>query len=217
MRSIMIVNPKGGCGKTTLATNLAGSLACQGARVTLVDCDPQGSSLAWLSARPPERPAIQGLPGWDGVETPKPKRCDALILDAPAGVHGKALKALLKQVQTVLVPVLPSPIDIRAASRFVADLLAAGRVGKGKVRVGVVANRVREQTRIAQTLGHFLRSLEVPFVASLRDTQNYIRAADRGLAIAELAPFLVAYDRVQWEPLLRWLDSDASLPAGKGG
>jgi len=212
LRTIMIVNPKGGCGKTTLATNLAGCFASQGARVTLVDCDPQASSLAWLSARPGNRPTINGLAGWNDLASLKPRRCDVLVMDAPAGVHGKPLKALLKQVQTVLVPVLPSPIDIRAASRFINELLEARRVIRGKVRVGVVANRVRERTLIAQTLGHFLHSLQVPFLTSLRDSQNYIRAADRGLSIAELAPFMVAYDRVQWEPLLRWLDSDASHP-----
>ncbi|HEY5790413.1 MAG TPA: ParA family protein [Gammaproteobacteria bacterium] len=218
MRSIMIVNPKGGCGKTTLATNLAGFYASQGARVVLADCDPQASSLAWLSARPGDRPAIHGLPGWEPGQVPAaPGRCDVLILDAPAGVSGKPLKQLVKSVQTLLVPVLPSPIDIRAAARFIAELLALGRVERGKVRVGVVANRVREQTLIYQALGQFLRSLQVPFVASLRDTQNYIRAADRGLSIAELAPFLVAYDRVQWEPLLSWLDRDASPARRPGG
>jgi chromosome partitioning protein len=217
MRRIMVVNPKGGCGKTTLATNLAGTYASQGARVALVDYDTQASSLAWLAARPADRAAIVGVPATPGQPPDLPRGCEILVLDAPAGIGGKALKRLAREAQTVLVPVLPSPIDIRAAARFLAELLALGRVAKGRLRVGVVANRVRQQTLIHHTLDHFLRSLEVPFVASLRDSQNYIRAADRGLSIAELAPFTVAYDRVQWAPLLGWLDSAASRPARKSG
>ncbi len=212
MRTIMVVNPKGGCGKTTLATNLAGTYASQGARVALADYDPQASSLAWLSARPADRPVIHGVPAHPGEAPDLPRGCEVLVMDAPAGVAGKPLKQLARAAQTVLVPVLPSPIDIRAAARFLEELLALGRVTKGKLRVGVVANRVREKTLISTTLDHFLRSLEVPFLTSLRDTQNYIRAADRGLSIAELTPFMVAYDRVQWAPLLGWLDSAASRP-----
>ncbi len=215
MRTIMVVNPKGGCGKTTLATNLAGTYASQGARVALADYDPQASSLAWLAARPADRPAVHGVPATPGEEPPLPRGCEVLVMDAPAGIAGKPLKRLCRAAQTVLVPVLPSPIDIRAAARFLEELLALGRVTKGRLRVGVVANRVREKTLISTTLDHFLRSLDVPFVASLRDTQNYIRAADRGLSIAELTPFTVAYDRVQWAPLLGWLDSAASRPAPK--
>ena len=217
MRRIMVVNPKGGCGKTTLATNLAGFYASQGARVALADCDPQGSSLAWLEARAGGRPRIAGFAGREDRDLEPPRDCEVLIIDSPAGLHGKGLKALARQAQTVLVPVLPSPIDMRAANRFLADLLGLGRVSKDRVRVGVVANRVREQTRIYHALDTFLHGFRVPFVASLRDTQNYIRAAERGLSIAELAPFLVAYDRVQWTPLLGWLDSAASRPAGGKG
>ncbi|RLA35875.1 MAG: chromosome partitioning protein [Gammaproteobacteria bacterium] len=217
MRRIMVVNPKGGCGKTTLATNLAGAYASQGARVVLADYDPQASSLAWLSARPSDRARIAGVPAVPGKELKLPRGCEVLVIDAPAGITGKPLKQLARTAQTVLVPVLPSPIDIRAAARFLQELLTLGRVTKDRLRVGVVANRVRTRTLIYQTLYHFLRSLDVPFVTSLRDTQNYIRAADRGLSITEMAPFMVAYDRVQWEPLFNWLDSAASLPRPKKG
>ena len=217
MRRIMVVNPKGGCGKTTLATNLAGTYASQGAKVVLADYDPQASSLAWLSARPADRAPITGIPAVPGEEPKLPRSCEVLVIDAPAGVSGKPLKQLAKTAQTVLVPVLPSPIDIRAAARFLDELLTLGRVTKDRLRVGVVANRVRAQTLIYQTLDHFLHSLEVPYIASLRDNQNYIRAADRGLSIAEMAPFMVAYDRVQWGPLLGWLDSAASRPLRKKG
>jgi chromosome partitioning protein len=215
MRSIMVANPKGGCGKTTLATSLAGHYASQGARVVLADCDTQASSLAWLAARPAARPPIEGLAAGHDGPLPVPKGCEVLIIDAPAGVGGKALKQLARQAQTLVVPVLPSPIDMRAAAHFIGELLGSGRVERGKIQVGVVANRVREKTLIFQALARFLAALEVPYLTSLRDTQNYIRAADRGLGITELAPFLVAYDRVQWQPLLHWLDSAASQPAAR--
>jgi len=215
MRSIMVVNPKGGCGKTTLATNLAGYYASQGARVAIADYDVQRSSLGWLAARPANVPAIKGIAASQDAVLDLPRSCNTLLIDAPAGIGGKALKQLVRQAQTLIVPVLPSPIDMRAAAQFIGELLALGRIERGKIRVGVVANRVRERTLIYQALTQFLGALQVPFLTSLRDTQNYIRASDRGLGITELAPFLVAYDRVQWQPLLRWLDSAASLPGGR--
>lgn len=210
MRTIMLLNPKGGCGKSTLSTNLASYYATHGQYVTLADLDPQGSSLDWLQARSPDRPAIHGIAAWK-EPLRVPKQCDVVLLDAPAGTHGKALSALIRRTETLLVPVLPSPIDIRAAGHFIQELLASGRVQSDKTRIALVANRVREYTLIFHELEVFLKHLKVPFIASLRDTQNYIHAAARGLGIFELAPSLVQQDVEQWQPLLRWLRSKRSL------
>jgi chromosome partitioning protein len=211
MRRIMVLNPKGGCGKSTLATNLASYYALQGEPVYLVDFDVQGSSMDWLDARPQSAPAIQGVPA-DEKEFLIPHGKGVMIMDAPAGVHGKRLKQYVKRAQTLLIPVLPSPMDMRATAHFIEELLLVGRVSREKIRIAVVANRVREYTRIYHSLERFLDHLSIPFLTSLRDTQNYIRAAEQGLGIFERAPYEVRHDIEQWQPLLDWLASDASLP-----
>ncbi len=213
MRRIMLLNPKGGCGKTTLATSLASHYALAGEPVTLVDFDPQGSALDWLDLRPADRPPIHGV----AVESEKdefmlPMAGGYLIMDVPAAIHGKVLKRYVKLAHTVLIPVLPSPIDIRATARSIRDLLLIGRISRQKTQVAVIANRVRENTRVFHTLQRFLESLEIPLVATLRDSQNYIRAAELGLGVFELPPSRVATDVAQWEPLLAWLKGSAAVP-----
>ena len=208
----MVLNPKGGCGKSTLSTNLASYFADAGKKVALVDFDPQGSSLDWLAARPAERPVIHVV-AVDGEKALIPWGLDVAVMDVPAGTHGKVLKRYVKKVQTVIIPVLPSPIDIRAAARFIEELLTTGRVSRAETRIAVVANRVREHTRIYHTLQRFLTSLGIPFIASLRESQNYIRAAQRGVGIFEMSPAQTRVDREQWATLLRWLLSARSLPA----
>jgi chromosome partitioning protein len=206
MQKIMVLNPKGGCGKTTLATNLASFFAQQGGKVALADFDPQGSSIDWLAVRPAERPTIYHVSlDEDRDKLLLPLGMDCVIMDAPAAVHGKELKRHVKRAQTLLIPVLPSPIDIRAAARFVEELLLVGRVSRQETRIAVVANRVKEHTLIYHTLQRFLNSLDIPFLTTLRDSQNYIRAAERGLGVGELPPALAAPDVEQWQPILKWL------------
>lgn len=217
MRRIMVLNPKGGCGKSTIATNLASYYANKGEHVVLADFDPQGSSVDWLAARPEERPPIHGYLVDEEGDILLPHGQGVLIMDAPAAIHGKALARHIKKAQTVLIPVLPSPMDIRAAARFIEELLLVGRISKEKTKVAVIANRAREYTLIYQSLLRFLKSLGIPFVGTLRDTQNYIHAAERGLGIFEMAHYQVAHDLEQWKPLLRWLNSKRSLPSDKAG
>jgi len=214
MRTIMLMNSKGGCGKTTLATNIATWFADEGNKVALADFDPQGSALDWLTAREdytgiPNIESINAIE--DGVHPAK--GTEYLIMDVPAGIHGKEINIVLRQVQTLIIPVMPSPIDIRACSRFIHELLVARQVSRHRTRIAVVANRVRENTIIYQQLEKFLNSLNIPFLASLRESQNYIRSAERGLGVFEMAPSSVYQDLVQWDPILEWLDSEASLPA----
>jgi chromosome partitioning protein len=206
MRTIMLMNAKGGCGKTTLATNIATWFADDGDRVALADFDAQGSSLDWLEARR----SYSGIPeilGIDAAHQPlqPPRGIDTLVMDAPAGTHGKAINQMLRRVQSLIIPVLPSPIDMRACSRFLEELLSSGRVSRQQTRLAIVANRVRENTRIYHQLEQYLGHLDIPFLTHLRESQNYIRSAENGLGLFELAPSLVWQDVAQWDPVFDWL------------
>lgn len=216
MQRIIVLNSKGGCGKTTIATNLASQYACLGLSTSLMDYDPQGSSTRWLSLRSKERPFIQGVEAykkprgnvtrvWQNRVIPD---TDRVILDAPAGVDHTQLLDFVRQVNTIIIPVLPSPIDIHAATRFVEDLLLVAKVRQAGVRVAVVANRAKRNTKIYQSLERFLKTLHLPFLATLRDTQNYVRAAERGIGIHEMWDKRVEDDKNNWIPLLEWLEQD---------
>jgi chromosome partitioning protein len=210
MRSIMLLNTKGGCGKTTLATNLTSYHVRQGRTVMLADFDPQGSSAEWLAARPAERPPIHGVKAWK-EPVRAPEKPDYLIIDAPAGVHGRELTHLVRHAHHIVIPVLPSPIDIRAATHFIEELLLICKAMSSNATMAVVANRAREQTIIYRDLERFLNALEIPFIATLRETQNYIRAAKQGLGIFELPFAQVADDLVEWQPILAWLRAQEAI------
>lgn len=213
MRTIMLMNSKGGCGKTTLATNIATWYADEGKKVALADFDPQGSSLDWLEARNSYEgiPKIEAINAIEGSVSPA-RGTEYLIMDVPAAVHGGEINSLLRRVQSLIIPVLPSPIDMRACSRFLEELLASGRVSKKETRISIVANRVRENTIIYRQLEEYLGHLKIPFLTHLRESQNYIRAAEQGLGLFELAPSMVWYDLEQWDPIFEWLASARSKP-----
>ncbi len=214
MRSIMVLNSKGGTGKSTVATSIARYYASQGKKVMLVDFDSQASSLEWLAARPGGRSSITGIDGSDG-HFRLPRNADYVVYDTPAAVHGKDLNAYLRRAQSVIVPVLPSPIDMRAATTFIQKVLDNGRVARKEARVALIANRCRENYNIYHQLDRYLRKIrKAPFISVLRETQNYVRAAERGLGIFELAPYAVRKDLDQWEPIIRWLNSKRSQPLG---
>ncbi len=213
MRKIMVLNAKGGSGKSTVATNLASYYASQGKRVTLVDLDPQGSSLDWLEARPAGRSTINGIDG-SGGGVRVPRSTDFVVFDTPAAVHGRELANFLRQAQSIIIPVLPSPIDMRAATPFIRKVLDNNRVSRKEARVALIANRCREHYNIYHELDAFLRKVrKAPFISVLRETQNYVRAAERGLGIFELAPYAVRRDIEQWDPIIRWLNSKRSYSA----
>jgi len=208
----MVLNAKGGCGKSTISTNLASYFAWEmEQKVVLADYDPQGSSMAWLEARGEEWPEIQGIAAWKDPVRP-PRDTDILIMDAPARVHGKELSQLVRKAETIIFPVLPSPIDMRAATNYMNELKSTPRVERNEVKIGVVANRVRENTIIFSELYDFINNLKVPYIATLRDTQNYIRAEERGVGIFEMAPSQTWQDIESWEPLVKWLKSKRSMP-----
>ncbi len=212
MRQIMVINAKGGSGKTTVATNLASYFAAQKKNVALIDLDPQGSSLAWLEARSSARQPIQGISGFkSNCERPK-RNTDVVIMDAPAARHGGELTKMVRKAQTILIPVLPSPIDMRAAVGFIKELKTCAPVSQKKAKLALVANRSRDITNIFWELEDFLSKQRLPYLTMLRDSQNYVRAAERGLGIYEMGPAATAVDREQWDPIIRWVKSKRSQP-----
>jgi len=213
MRTIMLMNPSEGCGKTTLATNIATWFADEGNKVALADFDPKGAALGWLAARQNHMdvPGIKGInAAEDGVYVSK--GTEYLILDAPAGVHSKEIDNILRQVQTLIIPVLPSSVETQACSRFIHELLVACQVSRQCTCIAVVANRVEERTLIYQQLEKFLDSLGIPFLTSLYESPCYMRSAEQGLGIFEMDSSNAYPDLVQWDPVFDWLNSDASLP-----
>jgi chromosome partitioning protein len=213
MRHVMILNSKGGCGKSTLATNIAVFFAREGRQVCIADYDPQRSSLDWLAQRPADMPAISGVAAYEDGLRSVARNTEILVIDAPARVHGTELNELVRRAETIIVPVLPSSIDIKACGRFMAELLEIGKVSRRQARLAVVANRVREYTLIYEELDQYLTKLKVPYLGSLREAQNYVRAYARGMGVLELPEYLAWPDWKQWEPIFEWLDSKRSQPA----
>lgn len=215
LQRILVVNAKGGCGKTTITTNIASYYSAQGKDVRLFDHDSQGSSLAWLARRPDTVPAIVGVDASKKADTRMtrswqlrvPPETDVAIIDTPAGIDIYELATLVQERDTVIIPVLPSPIDIHATAHFIGDLLTTGQARKRMIRLGVVANRVRKNTRAYHNLEKFLFSLSIPFITSLRDTQLYASAIEQGVGIAEIANPRNRQDKGQWAPLFRWLET----------
>ena len=212
MRHIMVLNAKGGCGKSTLATNIASYFATEGASVALADYDPQRSSLDWLARRPADRPEIVGVAAFQDGLRHVPRSADIVVVDAPARSHGSELTDLVKHAETIIVPVLPSTIDMQASTAFIEELRNVGKVQRKQVRIGTVANRVRDNTLIWGDLDEYLTKARVPYIAALREAQNYVRAYTRGLGIFELPEYLAWPDWEEWEPLTAWLRSKRSQP-----
>jgi len=208
MKAILIANPKGGAGKTTLATNLAGSLASRENKVFLWDLDRQQSSLNWLAIRPADRPVIHRLDAKDGDEPAMPGGSSWLVLDSAAGLHGKNLAHALKIANKIIVPVQPSVFDMAASSAFLQTLLEEKAVRKHKTFIGIVGMRVNPRTRAAATLEAFLAQFKLPVLTYLRDTQIYVNAAFNGLSLFDLPEYMSARDLEQWQPILDWIDED---------
>ena len=211
MPVIVVANPKGGVGKTTLSTNLAGYLASRGAKVMLGDVDRQQSSRTWLALRPAGVPRIES---WevarDEIVRP-PKGTTHVVLDTPAGLHGKRLDEVMKLADKVLVPLQPSIFDIHASSDFVRQLLAHRR--SARVSIAIVGVRTREGTISTDQLRAFLGGVQPPVLGFLRDTQNYVHLAAHGLTLWDVASSRFDRDREQWQPITRWIDSEPARRA----
>jgi len=212
MRHIMVLNAKGGCGKSTIATNIASYFANEGASVGLADYDPQRSSLDWLERRPDNRPTIAAVAAFEDGLRHAPRNLDIMVSDAPARSHGKELTDLVKHAETIVVPVLPSTIDMQATSTFLKELQGVHKVERKQVKIAAIANRVRDNTLIYGDLDEYLTKARVPYIAALREAQNYVRAYTRGIGIFELPEYLAWPDWSEWEPLTAWLRSVRSQP-----
>jgi chromosome partitioning protein len=212
MQRIIVLNPKGGSGKTTIASNLAACYAVSGQRPALMDLDPQGSSMRWLRKRPDENAPIHGIAGFErsaavtrSWQLRVPAECDVVIIDTPAAIEPQALPELTRGADAVLVPVMPSEIDIHATAKCIADLLLVAKIRRSENRIGIVANRVRANTLVSQSLMRFLNSLDIPLIATLRDTQNYVRSAEAGVGVCEMPRWQVQADLGHWQQLTMWL------------
>lgn len=216
---VLVANAKGGCGKTTLATNLASFYAHRGLSVTLLDLDQQQSARTWLNLR-----HQSGLDDIQPLSLPfqgEPRRADLaatlgeagplVIIDTPAGLGAPAMEHLIAVSQVVLVPVLPSPIDIRAATRFLQTLMLTRAYQKRPRRLAVIANRTRERTLMFDQLERFLRKLKIPYLASLRDTQLHSHAASEGKGLAELNQSRARHYSKDWVPIVEWLEIQRQL------
>ena len=212
MQRIVILNPKGGSGKTTIATNLAACYAAHAARPALMDLDAQGSSMRWLRKRPDDAAFIHGIAAFErsptvtrGWQLRIPPGCTTVVIDTPAAVDSHSFPELTRGADAVLVPVMPSEIDIHATAKCIADLLLVAKIRRSDQRIGIIANRVRSNTRVWQSLTRFLASLDIPLIATLRDSQNYVRSAEEGLGICEMSPRLAQQDLPQWDGIVAWL------------
>ena len=213
LKRIVILNPKGGSGKSTLATNLAGFLASTGHPSALMDFDPQGSAMRWLQNRSSSHAPVYGIAAYERNENVTrsfrlqiPRHIRHVVIDTPAALEIQDLSEFTRGAHAILVPVLPSDIDIHAVSRLMAELLIVAKVSRRMGRLGVVANRVRDNTLGYRKLTRFLKRLSIVVAGELRDSQNYIHAADQGVCIQEMQPSRTVKDLESWKSVTAWLD-----------
>ena len=205
MITVLVTNIKGGCGKTTVATNLAGAFAHTGFTTTLADCDYQRSSLAWVERRTKDLPPIRAV-DWSKALDKPPKKTERLIIDAPAGIRRKQTQELVKAADIVLLPLLPSLFDETATQRFLKVLDRLKPIRKNKRAVGLIGNRVRLRTRAARDLGDYLEGLGHDTVAMLRDSQIYPTAAATGASLFDMGTRQADNVIADWQPLLRFVN-----------
>lgn len=216
LRRIIVLNTKGGCGKTTVATNLASLYAAAGYKTALIDQDPQGSSMQWLRSRPVELPAIQGVAMHEASRQPLagawqlriPRDTQRVVVDTPAGVRGLDLVGRITANDWLLFPIQPSAMDIRASSDFIREVLVTAKLKPQDGRMAFIGNRTRPRSQARQGLENFLQSTQIPVLAYLRESQYYTAAGERGLGVSELPALQARADRAHWDSIQQWLEAD---------
>jgi chromosome partitioning protein len=208
MLSVLVANIKGGCGKTTIATNLAALFAGAGHRTALADLDRQRSALGWIGRRPESAAPVLGLDWTKEIERP-PRPLARLVIDAPAALRRKQIEDLVALADVILLPVQPGAFDESAARRFLERLEEIKAVARRKTPVAVVANRLKARTRSGERLAGFLEGVDHPVVARLRESQLYVESADSGLGLFELRHRRATECRADWRPLLEFLNRPA--------
>lgn len=219
MQSVLVLNAKGGSGKTTVVTNLAALYASADFKTAIIDYDPQGSSHYWGELRDSgERPPIHIIDASHsraGVtrsfQIKAPPEIERVVIDTPAGISRDLLYEAISHADIVVLPVAPSPIDIHSAAEFLRKLLLVMKMRARNLPIGVIANRVRQKTAIYQPLEHFVESLDIPFITTLSDSHHYIEAAENGIGIHEMQPSVVTKERSEWSPLVKWIGQNLPL------
>lgn len=218
MLTVLVINSKGGSGKTTLSTNLASYYASKKCKTALMDYDSQGSSLQWLKLRPSHIEKIHGANAVPpkgaviqrSIQAWIPTDTEMLILDAPAGTKGLLLQELVRKANFILIPVAPSPIDIHATADFIKDLYLTGGVRSSTAKVAVVANRVRsDSAAMYASLENFLGALKLPILTSISDSDRYLQAVAKGLGVFEMDEIVTAKERRELLPIMKWLEGHA--------
>jgi len=221
IKRITIINVKGGCGKTTVATNLASAYAKLNMNTALLDYDPQGSSMFWLKSRPPEAAKLHGIAAYPNKSSAitrsfqlrLPQETQRAIIDTPAGLTGLGLVDQLRGTDTILIPVLPSSIDIHATADFIRDLFLIAKIRPHRTRVCIICNRVKPNTLSFRALERFLQALGIPVIAQLRETQNYVTASETGLGVHELNSRTNQQDIDAWRQIVDWLEGNNQATA----
>ena len=215
MNTTLVINRKGGAGKTTVTINLASYFATANVATTIMDYDPQGSSLHWLKSRDPRLGKIHGsnaAPEKFGhlrsFGMYVPPETQQLIIDAPGGVSGVLLQELLCRANCILIPVTPSSIDIHATAHFIKDVLLTGIVRSRNIRIGVIANRVRRSMPVYQPLERFLNALNLNLIGRLLDSDAFVKAAETGTGIFDMEPGLSSAECRQFMPIAEWVTGD---------
>jgi len=220
MKTILVINSKGGSGKTTLTTNLASYFVNQGHKTAILDYDPQGSSLQWLKVRPAQQPSIHGANAAPSKKASHlrsiamaiPADTESLVIDAPAGVEGLLLQEMVHKADFILIPVAPSAIDIHATADFIKQLLLVGGIRQRNIKTAIVANRVRNTMPVYEPLERFLETLKIPFLTKLSDADNYIFAAEKGLGVDEMDEYNTEQEQDELQPVFDWLSNAEQQP-----
>ncbi len=220
MNTTLVINPKGGSGKTTVAINLASYFAASGIATTIMDYDSQGSSLNWLALRAPHAVPIRGADATRqkgnrlrSLAMYVPAQTEQLIIDAPAACGGLALQEMLERATCIVIPLVPSSIDIHATGKFVREVLLSAKMRARNVPVAIVANKVRRSMPAYRPLERFLESLELQLTARLIDSDVYVKAAETGIGIFEMELALTLAERQQFTPLAQWVERNSGLGA----